>query len=170
MSLDAKENAALADNLAAAMEEATGGLASYIREGGKLGDVLGLTPAELEAMYALGYSLYEQQRYSEAFKVFSALVSYDHTQPRYGLALAAASKMLGRHEDAMRQYLPAIAANPIDPAPLYHSAESLVEMGRRDEAIEALDAVAAMCEGDEQHSTLAARAQVLRRALSSPQS
>lgn len=169
MSLSPEESAVLARNLEAAMEEATGGLASYIRAGGKLGDVLGLTPEELEAMYSLGHAMYEQQRYSEAFKVFSALVTYDHTQPRYGLALAAAGRMLGRHEDALRQYLPAIAADPLDPAPLYYSAESLVEIGRRDEAIEALDAVAAMCEGEEKHATLAARARVLRDALAGPQ-
>ena len=51
MSLSPEESAVLARNLEAAMEEATGGLASYIRAGGKLGDVLGLTPEELEAMY-----------------------------------------------------------------------------------------------------------------------
>ncbi|WZB74524.1 SycD/LcrH family type III secretion system chaperone [Achromobacter insuavis] len=151
------------------MDEATGGLAGYLREGGKLGDVLGLTSAELEAMYSLGHALYEQQRYSESFKVFSALVTYDHTEPRYGLALAAANRMLGRHEDALRQYLPAIMADPLDPAPLYYSAESLVEMGRGEEAIEALDTVEAMCEGQDKYAALAARARMLRGALAGPQ-
>lgn len=168
MSLTPEENAALARNLSAAMEEATGGLASYLRAGGKLGDVLGLEGAELEAMYSLGHALYEQQRYDEAFKVFSALVTYDHTEPRYGLALAAANRMLGRHEDVLRQYLPAIMADPLGPAPLYYSAESLVEMGRIEEAIEALDTVQAMCDGQEQHAAVAARARMLRDALAGP--
>ncbi len=83
--------------------------------------------------------------------------------------MAAANRMLGRHEDALRQYLPAIMADPLDPAPLYYSAESLVEMGRGEEAIEALDTVEALCEGQDKYAALAARARILRGALAGPQ-
>lgn len=127
------------------MDEASDGWASFLREGGQLSDVLGFTSNELEALYTLGHGFYAQERYHDAFKVFSALMTYSHLEPRYAKALASTAKMIGRYEDALRQYMFVVVAEPLDPAPLYHCAECLIHLGKTEEAIEALELVLTMC-------------------------
>ena len=81
----------------------------YLKGGGTLGALRGIGDDENEALYALGRQHYDQQQYAEAFKLFSMLVANDHTDGRYVMALGAAGQMIGRHQDALTQYMAASA-------------------------------------------------------------
>lgn len=149
------------------MDDATDGMASFLREGGQYADLLGLTSDELEALYCAGHNLYAQERYSEAFKIFSSLMMYSHHEPRYAKALAGAAKMIGRYDDALRQYMYVVVAEPLDPVPLYHCADCLIQLGKKEEAVEALDLVLTMCAAapDSVHEALISRATALKQGL-----
>lgn len=126
-------------------------IAATVRQGGTLGPLLSITPEECDALYTLGRNLYQQGHYAEAFKAFSLLVMFDHLNDDYFMALAAAAQLLGRHEDALHNYATVTLMRLDDPAPVFHSAECLVALGRLDEAIESLELVLTL-EGHEAES------------------
>lgn len=119
-------------------------LAGTIRQGGTIGQMLNITPDECEALYTVGHNLYQQARYSEAFKVFSRLVMYDHLNDRYLMALAGAAQLLERYEDALHNYATVTLMRLDDPTPIFHSAECLIAMSRLDEAVETLELILEM--------------------------
>src|ERR1700743_1682980 len=57
-------------------------------QGGRLADIHGATPRELEATYAFAYSLYTQARWREALRVFGFLVQEAHLDRRFHLGRA----------------------------------------------------------------------------------
>lgn len=141
---------------AVAMTDELGGL---LRAGGTIGQVLKITPDECEALYQLGYGFYAQGRYSEAFRAFSMLVMYDHLEPRYMMGLAGAMQMLGRHTDALQQYMTAGLIMLDDPTPMFHAAECLISLQRLPEAVESLKLAADLA--GENHPAVKARAEAL---------
>ncbi|CUI77170.1 SycD/LcrH family type III secretion system chaperone [Achromobacter xylosoxidans] len=146
------------------LQTAAEDLSTMLRLGGTLGSGFGITEAECDALYQLGHGLYEQGRYSDAFKAFSMLVIYDHLEPRYLMALGGAQQMLSRYQDALLQYGAAALIRLDDPRPVFHSAECLIAMGRLAEAAESLDLALTLCEGPT-HASLRVRAETLRQAL-----
>ncbi|MDH5857328.1 SycD/LcrH family type III secretion system chaperone [Lampropedia aestuarii] len=106
--------------------------------GGTIGGLRGISQQECEALYQFGHGFYVQARYSEAFQVFALLVTYDHLEPRYLMALAGAAQMLHRYEDALQHYGTAALLLIDDAAPYIHAAECALSLGRRDAAEEGL--------------------------------
>lgn len=106
--------------------------------GGTMGDLRGITEQECAALYQFGYRFYSQARYSEAFQVFALLVTYDHLEPRYLMALAGAAQMLKRYEDALQHYGTAALMLIDDATPYIHAAECALALGRKDFAQEGL--------------------------------
>jgi type III secretion system low calcium response chaperone LcrH/SycD len=145
------------------MDAADGGFGALLRSGGTLGSAQGVTPRECEALYQLGHGHYAQGRYSDAFKVFSLLLVYNHLEPRYLLALGGAAQMLGRYADALQHYATATLAALDDPRPPLHSAECLIAMGRLPEAAQSLQLAIALA-GDA-HPVVKARAETLLAPL-----
>lgn len=153
------------DAQAAALYDA---FSALLQSGGTLGDdCWGTTAAEREAMYHLGYGLYEQGRYSDAFKVFSLLVIQDHLEPRYVFGLGCACQMLGRYIDALQHYMAVAVAQVDDPLPIFHAAECLIAMSRPSEAIDSLVLVLENCLDTQ--SALYRRAQALLQGLRTAQ-
>ena len=136
--------------------------------GGTLAQAMDISPQECEALYAYGHSLYAQGKYEDAFKIFARLVAYDHLDPRYQMALASAMQMTRRYEEALQQYVIATVMLIDDPAPVYHSAECLIALGRLEEARASLALIVDdMCPPGE-HDTIRARAQALLTLLQAP--
>ena len=113
---------------------------------------------------ALGRQHYDQQQYAEAFKLFSMLVANDHTDGRYVMALGAAGQMIGRHQDALTQYMAASALMMGHPQPVFHSAQCLIELGHADMALETLELALSLCVEDE-HAPFAGHIQQLIERL-----
>ena len=137
--------------------------------GGTIGMALGITEQECEALYQFGHGFYAQGRYSEAFQVFSTLVGYDHLEPRYLVALAAAAQMLGRYEDALQHYGTAALLTLDDPAPLVHSAECCLALGQHEGAVEALELAIELIDQEPRHEALRPRVEALLESLNHPQ-
>lgn len=132
----------------------------YLKGGGTLGALRGISERENEALYALGRQHYDRQQYADAFKLFSMLVANDQMEPRYVMALGAAGQMIGRPRDALTQYMAASALMMGHPQPVFHSAQCLVELGHADMALETLELALSLCDEDE-HATLAGHIQQL---------
>ena len=145
----------------------TEAMAGMLQAGGTLGEAWGTTEAEREALYQVGYSLYGQGKYSEAFKVFSLLVIQNHLEPRYLFALGGACQMLERYTDALQHYMAATVALLDDPLPVFHVAECLIAMGRPEEAKESLELVLLLCK--ESHGAVQSRATALLQGLQARQ-
>jgi type III secretion system low calcium response chaperone LcrH/SycD len=148
-----------------ALEPLASDISQLLKMGGRLGDGWGITDAEREALYQLGHGLYEQARYSDAFKLFSMLVIQNHLEPRYLSALGSTCQMLGRYTDALQHYMAATVIRLDDPRPVFHSAECLIALNRLMEAKESLQLVLTLC--GNRHEDIRHRAQALLEALQS---
>ncbi len=136
-------------------------IADLLLAGGTLASLYHLDPKELDAAYALGYSLYSQARWIEAMKVFSFLCYHDPLDRRFHLARAASLQMVGQHENALQAYGLAFALDVLDPAVGLHIAECLIALHRKDDARAALEGVAELTEDAPQSASIRARAEAL---------
>ncbi|SAI69990.1 regulatory protein [Bordetella ansorpii] len=139
-------------------------LAALWRSGGTLGQAMDITDDECEALYAYGHALYQQGKYSDAMKAFAQVTAYNHMDARYQMAFGGAAQMLGRYEDALRQYVIVTMMRLDDPAPVYHSAECLLALGRLPEAAESLAMAIELSRGEE-HAATRARASAMLQAV-----
>ena len=93
------------------------------------------------------------------------LVTYDHLEPRYLMALAASAQMLGRYADDIQHYGTAAVLMLDDPAPLLHSAECCIAIQQMEGAAEALRMAIGLIDQEPQHEALRPRAQALLAPL-----
>ncbi len=119
-------------------------IADFLFAGGTVADVYGLGEEQLEAVYALGYSLYNQGRWAQALQVFSFLTFHAHLDRRFHVARASCLQMLRRHDEALKAYLLAHLLDVSDPAVALHVAECLIALRRRSEARTALETAAVL--------------------------
>lgn len=133
--------------------------------GGTVADLHGVSDDECEALYTLGYGLYEKGRYGDALKVLGYLVSLNHSEHRYLVALGATAQAMAQYTDALQQYMAATLLDPLEPVPVYYSAQCLLEMGQHAAAVESCDLAIAMCK-HERHAMLLERAKALRATAS----
>ncbi|QXL83619.1 SycD/LcrH family type III secretion system chaperone [Comamonas sp. NLF-1-9] len=136
-------------------------LRTLLLHGGNLAGVSGITEQECEALYQFGHGFYSQARYNEAFRIFAMLVTYDHLEPRFLMALAASAQMLGRYRDALQHYSTATILLLDDPAPLLYSAECCIALRMKEGAIEALQMAIELAGDAPQHAPIRARAEAL---------
>ncbi len=134
-------------------------------QGGRLADIHGATPRELEATYAFAYSLYNQARWREALRVFGFLVQEDHLDRRFHLGRAGCLKMLKRHDDALKAYGIAHLLDVEDPSVGLYVAECLLALGRRGDAKVALETVIAIAGDQPRHADLVRRANAVIRLI-----
>ncbi|WP_198031295.1 SycD/LcrH family type III secretion system chaperone [Bradyrhizobium sp. th.b2] len=123
-----------------------------------LGDVVGITDEELEALYALGYRYYCCGKYERALSFFRFLCLHRHTDARYWLSLAATSQVLEDTEGAVQAYGLAALLNSEDPQIPLRAAECLVKLGRPAAAIVALGDVLTLSAGNTEFDVFAWRA------------
>lgn len=113
-------------------------LAQAIAQGTNLATLMDYSEQELEAMYAMGHSLYNQAHYVDALKCFAFLVGLVQTEVRFLSALASTLQMLKRYEEAMQYHCLATLLDVDNPLPLFHTAECFIGMGQLAPAREAL--------------------------------
>lgn len=133
--------------------------------GGTLGQVKGVTVQECEGLYQFGHGFYSQGRYQEAFRIFALLVSYDHLEPRFLMALAASAQMLGRYRDALQHYSTAGLLMIDDPAPFFYSAECCIALRNTEGATESLRLALEVAGDKPEHAQFRARTEALLAPL-----
>jgi type III secretion system low calcium response chaperone LcrH/SycD len=124
-------------------------LRAILRDGGILGDKLGVPGKERDAMYAVAYAAYAKGQYERARQLFAQLAFYDHQDPRYMKGLAASAQMLGNYEQALQLYVVIAAMDMTDPVPVMHAGDCFNAMNRRVEAAESFDLARSLCKGAE---------------------
>ncbi len=126
-------------------------------------------PQQIEALYTLGYQLYQAGRFDDARSVFLFLIFLDGNQVRFIMAYGKTLQQLGRFGEAVASYAMAHALRPTDAQSLLLAAQCMVAQGDAEDARDLLqDAVEiSHAAGD---TGLAARAEQLAAVLSQPHS
>ena len=117
-----------------------------LSHGTGLGDIMGYSDTEYEALYALGHNHYSQERYADAVKCFGFLVAHNTMEPRYMSAFACTLQMLKRYREAIQYHSVASVMDLEDPLPTFHTAECFMALEMHQEARDALKLVLAQCD------------------------
>ena len=136
-------------------------VADFLFAGGTVADIYGVDRKELEPLYALGYSLYNQARFSEALQVFSFLTYHSHLEQRFHVARGACLHMLKQYEEALRAYGPAYLLDALEPAVSLHIAECLIALGRKEDARGVLENVAELTRSNDAFTHIGRRGAAL---------
>ena len=136
------------------------------QDGATLGELKGITPRELNAVYQMGLGFYNTGRYDDAEKVFSFLVMFDHLEPKYWLAAGAVQQVKKNFEKAKAAYVQAAMLDIHGPKPQYYVAECYLALGQKDDAIASLETLLEYCNGqDEVTKEFRAKAEALKKKI-----
>ena len=135
-------------------------------DGATLGELKGITPRELNAIYQMGLGFYNTGRYDDAEKVFTFLVMFDHLEPKYWTALGAVQQVKKNFEKAKTAYTQAVLLDIHTPKPQYYVAECYLALGQKDDALASLDTLLEYCTGtDEETQEFRAMAEELKKKI-----
>ncbi len=136
------------------------------QDGATLGELKGITPRELNAVYQMGLGFYNTGRYDDAEKVFSFLVMFDHLEPKYWLAAGAVQQVKKNFEKAKAAYVQAAMLDIHGPKPQYYVAECYLALGQKDDALASLETLLEYCNGqDEVTKEFRAKAEALKKKI-----
>lgn len=136
------------------------------QDGATLGELKGITPRELNAVYQMGLGFYNTGRYDDAEKVFSFLVMFDHLEPKYWLAAGAVQQVKKNFEKAKAAYVQAAMLDIHGPKPQYYVAECYLALGQKDDALASLETLLEYCNGqDEVTKEYRAKAEALKKKI-----
>ncbi len=125
------------------------------------------SPQQIEALYALGYQLYQSARHEDALKVFTGLLLMDGSQPRFQRAYAKTLHQLGRHAEAAIAYVLAHTLSDDDPQALLLAAQCMLATGHAEDAAGMLQEALQVCDapGASRHAGVRERAASLADLL-----
>ena len=104
-------------------------------------ELKGITDAEMEAVYSLGFNFYQTGNMENAEKDFKFLVLFDHFEPKYWIGLGAVLQVKKAFDGAITAYAYASFLDIHNPKPQYHAAECYLAKGDRANAASALAAL-----------------------------
>lgn len=111
---------------------------AFITQGLTFKDLKGISDADMEGIYAVGYNLYNSGKYEDAEKVFQFLCLFDHFNRKYWMGLGSTRQMLKQYSEALECYSLATLLNVNDPMPPLHAASCYLSMGDSEKAKSAL--------------------------------
>lgn len=118
---------------------------ALLNKGYTIADLKGVTPEQMEALYALGYQYYNSDDYENAGNIFKALCLFDPSDERYAMGYAACLQELKEYRRAADMYsLCCVLSGLKDPKPMYYAALCLLKAGERDNAVVALQSLEVM--------------------------
>lgn len=94
-----------------------------------LSDVVGLSDNELEAMYGVGYHLFNWGKYQPALDIFSVLTLYSPFRGHYWRAAGAVNQAMRRFKEAIVAYDMALTNNNQDAVSYTYRGESYIAVG-----------------------------------------
>ncbi len=160
----AASNASLAPTAEPA-DDLSGLLMSFLEHGDRLGQLLQLTPEQLDLVYSAAHQLYAQGRHQEALKAFGVLAGLDPSQGRFHHAVATCLQRLGRYRDASMCYLFLQVIEPDGVEPLFRLAECALAEGEAGSAIGLLESVVNLPGAGESDASWKTRSQALLTLL-----
>ncbi|WP_133405447.1 CesD/SycD/LcrH family type III secretion system chaperone [Parashewanella tropica] len=103
-----------------------------------LAEAKGMTPQELEDVYAKGLEKYHAEKPEEALADFSYLVMHQPYDRRFHMALGSTFHWLGEFKHAMNFYGYALLMDACDPGATFRIAQCFLSLGDEASAIDAL--------------------------------
>lgn len=116
-------------------------LVDRFAEGKTVRETMGISLAELDAVYAVAYNRYRAGKYDEAAKLFASLCEMDHTNRKFWMGLAAARQCLRDYTGACRAYTLCVQLQCDEPSAWYHLAECHAKLGSVKDALDDLEAL-----------------------------
>lgn len=117
-------------------------LATFFTENmGEMRDIIGLTAAEIEALYATAYTHFQQAEYETALEEFATLTQIAHLDRRFHLGYAATLQASGLYIEAIRAYMLASSLDLSDPEPTLCIGYCLIKLQEYKEAKNVLSLV-----------------------------
>lgn len=91
-------------------------------------DVLGLSDAMVEGLYAQAYRLYNTGKYKESSQIFRILMLVNVTEPKYAMGFAACFHMMKEYLNAVKTYGICSVMDPQNPIPHFHASDCYMQM------------------------------------------
>lgn len=136
-------------------------------EGKNMGEAMGFTLEQKDALYALGYHNYNNGKYDEARKFFCFLTLLDNKDSRYLFASGAAYHMLKDYPSAITFYSLCTYQDWLNPLPWYHLADCYIQTKQYKEACNALENMIRRCGKDKMYKKICERSKLLQESLQS---
>lgn len=108
-------------------------------------ELKGITKAEMEAVYSVGFNMYRTGRYDDAEKIFRFLVLFDHLEPKYWMGVGAIQQVRKDYQGAIASYGYSSFLDLSNPKPQLHAAECFLAMGDKVNAASSLLALDKYC-------------------------
>lgn len=132
---------------------------ALIHQGKTLGDLHGITPQELETVYAAAYGALETGNVRQAFDHAAFLVCNDPWDRRFHMIAGVCLQQLGQFDAAYRCYAQALLFDATDAVCLFRLAECLEAMGEQEDARQAFLDVVKLSWGHADHGDVREAAQ-----------
>lgn len=128
-------------------------------------DVVGVSQKDMETVYHVGHTAYQQGKYQDAAKFFGYLCLLDTACDRFWLALGMARQKLEDYHGAIDAYAMAGHADSKNPRPPLFAAECALHVGELAQAQSALIDAHALAEHDEKPDAILDRVAALQLGL-----
>ncbi len=110
----------------------------FLRGEVQLGDLIGLSDKEIDAIFLTGHFLYSYGRYQDSLSIFSVLTLYKPFTSRYWRAAGAANQALKQYPEAILAFDMAIGTNINDVVSYTYRGESKLYAGDQKGGVEDL--------------------------------
>lgn len=140
-------------------------LEAFFGKGGVMHELVDLSKDQMESLYAVAFNLYQSNRMDEAEQVFKMLVLCDHLCVKYQIGLGATRQAKGEYALAAETYSMATLIDAEEPKLAFHSGECHLALGDLTRAEAGFTGTLLRCEGREEYTDLATKAQGLLKIV-----
>lgn len=141
-------------------------LAKIFYDGLTVGEALGFSLEELDAIYYLAQEKYNHGLYPVAESIFFILTLWDQEDPRHDFGYAASLHMQKKYKEAIVHYYNCIGKDPHNPISWFHLADCFMQLEDYRDAGICLMIVKRMAGGIEELSELIKKTELMVEAIS----
>ncbi len=150
----------------AQVEEAASAIIAQMKAENKtFHEVLGLSEAFLERLYAIAYTYYNQGKTREALHYFRLLTSMNAKCSKYHFGLGASFHQVNEFEAAASAFVIALSLDPTHPLPAYYAADSYLKINQLEPAKECLEIALEIAGDEEEHKHLKERCLLIKKTI-----
>ena len=125
----------IASNLTEEAVEMSLNLGQQLAQGKmRIKDVLQISDKHMEALYAIAYNFYQENKYEDANKIFTFLCRCDPIKPKFWEGLAATEKLQKHYNEAITFYYVLTQIRPLKISYYLDLAECFIKMDQKSTA------------------------------------
>lgn len=130
-------------------------LLEFLGGGGALAEAHGLNKKDLEVIYNMALTCYNNSKHEDARTLFKFLCMMDHASSRWWMGLGAANQMLKNYAEAVKAYGYCTLLDVENPKPQLQAGYCLMSMGNDEAAVQALEGALMVAGSDRRVKTQA---------------